>query len=199
LPYNRKAIAPWSTEREQGIESATVDSNIETPQYLQPVVNTGTIDLNGNWIGNATSDRVFKIDAEHLGIANGGDVLVPQAQPDFIDMTGYSRIFIALKPSNGGGFAIQAVMGPDTNTFANLTPVNAAALLKGSNPAATGNATSDLFNDGAEALTADVWNIFVIGGNTTTGELAGQKNMQFKITNNSGGASNITFAYLRVV
>lgn len=198
MPYNRKAIAPWSTEREQGIESATVDSNIETPQYLQPVVNTGNIDLNGNWIGVVTSDKLFTIDATHEAVANGAAVLSPQrANADFIDMTGFSRIFIALRPSNGGNCAIQAVMGPEK--FANLTPVNAASLLKGSNPSATGNATSDLFNDSAETLTADVWNIFVIGGNVTTGELAGQKNLQFKITNNSGGISDIDFAFLRVV
>lgn len=192
MPYNRKAIAPWSTEREQGIESATVDSNIETPQYLQPVVNTGTIDLNGNWIGNATSDRVFKIDAAHLAIANGGDVLVPQAQPDFIDMTGYTDLFIAIKPSNGGNYAIVAVMGPDTNTFANLTPLASARTLRIFEDQ---SATSEsAVNQSAEDCQSDLWNIFGIQG-----RLANQKNLQFKLTNNSGGNSDITFAYLRVV
>ena len=192
MPYNRKAIAPLSTEREQGIESATVDSNIETPQYLQPVVNTGTIDLNGNWIGNATSDRVFKIDAAHLAIANGGDVLVPQAQPDFIDMTGYTDLFIAIKPSNGGNYAIVAVMGPDTNTFANLTPLASAITLRIFEDQ---SATSEsAVNQSAEDCQSDLWNIFGIQG-----RLANQKNLQFKLTNNSGGNSDITFAYLRVV
>ena len=192
MVYNRKAIAPWSTEREQGIESATVDSNIETPQYLQPVVNTGTIDLNGNWIGNATSDRVFKIDAAHLAIANGGDVLVPQAQPDFIDMTGYTDLFIAIKPSNGGNYAIVAVMGPDTNTFANLTPLASARTLRIFEDQ---SATSEsAVNQSAEDCQSDLWNIFGIQG-----RLANQKNLQFKLTNNSGGNSDITFAYLRVV
>ena len=194
MPYNRKAIAPWSTERLQGIESATVDSNIETPQYLQPVVNTGVINKNGNWIGNVTSDRLFTIDATHEAVANGGDTLSPQSQPDYIDMTGFKDVFIAIKPTNGGNCAITAVMGPDTNTFANLTPVSAAATLKGTlknNPAAL----SYLFYDATESLTANVWNIFPIGD----GELAGQKNLQFKITNNSGGISDITFAYLRMV
>ena len=192
MPYNRKAIAPWSTEREQGIESATVDSNIETPQYLQPVVNTGTIDLNGNWIGNATSDRVFKIDAAHLAIANGGDVLVPQAQPDFIDMTGYTDVFIAIKPSTGGNYAIVAVMGPDTNTFANLTPLASARTLRIFEDQ---SATSEsAVNQSAEDCQSDLWNIFGIQG-----RLANQKNLQFKLTNNSGGNSDITFAYLRVV
>ena len=193
MPYNRKAIAPWSTERLQGIESATVDSNIETPQYLQPVVNTGVINKNGNWIGNVTSDRTFTIDATHEGIANGGATLSPQAQPDFIDMTGFKDIFIAILNTNGGNFAIDAVMGPDTNTFANLTPVKAGYTLKGNMPQGTTSDFENLFIDSAESLVADVWNIFVIGEN-----LRDQKNLQFKITNNSGAESDITFAYLRV-
>jgi len=190
LPYNRKAIAPWSTERLQGIESATVDSNIETPQYLQPVVHTGVINKDGNWIGNVTSDRLFTIDATHEGIANGGATLSPQAQPDRIDMAGYSSLFVAIKPSNSGNFKIESVMGPDTNTFANLTPVNAASGLKKINVGQ--NAFALAVDDSAEALAA-VWNIFVIYD-----VLAGQKNLQFKITNNSGAESDITFAYLRV-
>ena len=72
-------------------------------------------------------------------------------------------------------------MGPDTQPFANLSPVNPAVTLRGSNTGATGNSLSDLFADGAETLSANVWNIFVIGGNATTGELGAQRNMQFKL------------------
>ena len=197
MPYNRKAIAPWSTERLQGIESATVDSNIETPQYLQPVVNTGVINKDGNWIGNVTSDRLFTIDATHEAVANGAAVLSPQAQPDFIDMTGYSDLFIAIKPSTGGNCRIDAVMAPSTNTFANLTPINGGAELKGTidDSYAGGAATvTALFSDSVETMTVGVWNIFIIGR-----RLRGQKLLQFKITNNSGGISNIDFAYLRLV
>ena len=195
MVYNRKAIAPWSTEREQGIESATVDSNIETPQYLQPVVNTGDIDLNGNWIGVRTSDKLFTIDATFEGIANGGAILAPQrADHDFIDMTGFRDVMIAIKPSNTGNYAIQAVQGPDSISYANLSPINAGEALRGSttnNP----NQISNLFSDSAESMNADMWQIFAIGQQ----ELANQKLLQFKITNNSGGESNIDFAYLRVV
>ena len=45
-------------------------------------------------------------------------------------MTGYKDIAIAIKPSNGGNYAIVAVMGPDDVSFANLKPVNAAATLR---------------------------------------------------------------------
>ena len=132
-----------------------------------------------------------------LGVANTGEILTPSSNPDGtwpLDMTGYKDVFIAIKPSNGGNYAITAVMGPDSNSFANLTPVNAAAILKGtikSNPAAFSN----LFSDTSESLDADVWNIFPIGD----GELANQKLLRFKITNNSGGSSDIETAFMRMV
>jgi hypothetical protein len=190
--YNRKAIAPWSLEREQGIESATVDSNIETPQYLQPVVNTGVINKDGNWIGVETSDKLFTIDPPHLAIPNGAAVLSPQrADHEFIDMTGFENIFIAIKVSNGGNYATAAVMGPSTYSFANLTPVNGGANLKG---AVRRNDMDNLLVDSSDNMTADVWNIFIIKS-----QLSNQKLLQFSITNNSGAESNIEFAYQRVV
>ena len=195
MVYNRKAIAPWSTERSQGIESATVDSNIETPQYLQPVVNTGSIDLNGNWIGVATSDKLFTIDAAHEGIANGGETLSPQAQPDFINMTGFSDLFIGIKPTVTGAYAISAVMGPNTNPFANLTPVTAGRTLYWAGPSRADQTTfNSILFDASETLVADQWNIFSIQGRAK-----GQKLLQFKITNNSGAESDIQFAYQRLI
>ena len=194
MPYNRKAIAPWSTEREQGIESATVDSNIETPQYLQPVVNTGNIDLNGNWIGVRTSDKLFTIDSAHEGVPNGAVVLSPQkSDADFIDMTGYQSLFIALQVSNAGNYTLEAVMGPDTNTFANLTPLDPNSVLQLAY-AQSPTGLADAFKAVNTALTVDVWEIIDIQE-----RLSDQKNLQFRITNNSGDASNINFAYMRLI
>jgi len=197
MVYNRTGYAPWSLTREAGVQSATVDGTIEVPQYIQPVLDTGFVDEKGNWKGSKSSDEVFFIDAPHIGIANGGAILAPQtADRDFINMTGFNNIFIAIKPSNAGNYAISAVMGPDTNTFANLTPVNPAATLKGA-PAyypQSATITDNLFNDTAESLTENVWNIFIIEQ-----RLKDQKNMQFKIINNSGGSSDIEFAYQRLV
>jgi len=51
-----------------------------------------------------------------------------------------------------------------------------------------------LFNDNACALIADVWNIFYIAN-----VLKNQKLLQFKITNNSGGNSDIETTFLRLV
>ena len=86
-------------------------------------------------------------------------------------------------------------MGPDTRYFANLQPVNAAATLKGTNGSRIDqNVMYELFSDTAESCTADVWNIFAI-----MDRLRGQKNMQFKITNNTGDASDLEFGYMRIV
>ena len=196
MVYNRKATAPWSAQREAGIESATVDSPIEVPQYLQPIVYTGIIDKEGNWTGIESSDKLFTIDTTHEGVPNGAAVLVPQKQPDFINMTGYNKLFIAIKNSSGSTFGITAVMGPDTNTFANLTPLNAGSTLKGISGTVGSPTFATLVSDSSEALTDSVWNIFYIGQD---GILANQKNLQFKITNSSGGSSDIQFAYMRIV
>jgi len=194
MVYNRTGYAPWSLTREAGVQSATVDGTIEVPQYIQPTINTGFVDIKGNWKGVRSSDETFFIDAPHLGVPNTGEVLVPQtADRDFIDMTGFSDIFIAIMPTNTGNYGMTAIMGPSDKPFANLTPVHAASYLKGT--PGTQTDLEDLFNDTSQALTADVWNIFAI----TRHRLSNQKSMQFMITNNSGGNSDITFAYLRVV
>ena len=106
-------------------------------------------------------------------------------------MTGFQDLFIALKVSNGGNYAVAGVMGPDSYNFANLNPVNAAANLKG---AVRRNDMDTVLLDSSEAMTADVWNIFIIKS-----QLAHQKLLQFMITNNSGGNSDIQFASLRLV
>jgi len=192
MVYNRKAISPWSVEREAGIESATVDSNIEVPQYLQPTVNTGFIDEKGFWKGNKSSDEVFKFYQKDEAIANGATFITAKG----FDMTGFNDVTMAIKPTNGGACALEACMGADgTNPYANLTPLNNAAGLR----IATDGEPSDegmysAFYDASENLTADVWNIFIIQG-----RLRNWKLLQFKITNNSGGNSTFETTFLRIV
>jgi len=191
----RSVNSPWGNVYKEGLPSTAVDDKTLVDQEVRPVINTGSIDVRtGKWEGVTLSDEDFRIDAEHLAIPNGAAVLSPQSQPDRINTTGFQDLAIALKVSNGGTFSIVAVMGPDTNTFANLTPVDAAVTLKG---AFRSTATQDDFETlifDSETLTANVWNIFMIQG-----RVPNQKNMQFKITNSSGGESSIQFAYLRVV
>ena len=193
---NRRGLAPWSLSREAGIESATVDGTIEVPQLVQPVLDTGFVDEKGDWKGAKSSDKDFIAFLTDPGIANGGTILTPDVNPDGtwpLDMTGYSSIFIALKPSNGGNYAMSAVMGPDSVSFANLSPVNAATTLRGLH-APQEKSMDELFVDSAETCTVDVWNIFYIAN-----VLTNQKLLQFKITNNSGGSSDIETAFMRIV
>jgi hypothetical protein len=190
-----KDFAPWSAETAEGIKTDPVDSNIDVKQQVVPALSVGTINAKtGEWTGVLESDTAFLIDATHEAVANGADVLVPQSQPDYIDMTGFNDLFIAIKPSNGGNVAITAVMGPDTNTYANLTPVNAAGNIRGANLDIEPSDFDTLFADTGESLVLNVWNIRSIKS-----LMSNQKLLQFKITNNSGGPSNIQFAYLRVV
>ena len=187
MVYNRTGIAPWSVDKESGVTSATVDSKIEVPQYIQPVLNTGVVDEKGIWQGVTASDTDFAFYHKGNAVPNGEVELASTC-----DMTGFNDIQLAIRPTNGGNFAIEAVMGPDTNSYANLNPVNAAATLRGWFE--TNTAMVDLLNDSVEALTADVWNIFYIGS-----RLKNQKLLQFKLTNNTGGDSDIEVMYMRIV
>ena len=188
----RKVYAPYSTTGEQ-VGQTPVEGYVDVKQEIQPIILTGELGKDGEWSGVTVSDKTFNIDAEHLEIANGAEVLVPQkADHEYIDMTGFNSLFIALKVSNGGNFAIQSVMGPDTYPFANLTPIDAAS---GIEVLYAGNNSFNIgLDDGAEPATADVWNIYYV-----IDRLANQKLLQIKITNNSGGESSIQFAALRVV
>jgi hypothetical protein len=85
-------------------------------------------------------------------------------------------------------------MGPDDFSYANLKPVNPASTLTGNIPDGFGVTLRDLFNDSSQALTANVWNIFIVGN-----VLRSQKLLQFSITNNSGGESDIETAFMRMV
>ena len=191
---NRRGLAPWSLAREAGIESATVDGTIEVPQYVQPVLDTGFVDEKGDWKGAKSSDKDFIALQTDLGIANGGNFITPGQNPDGtwpLDMTGYSDLFLAIKPTNGGNYAVTAIMGPADVSFANLSPVNAAATLKG---AIRRNDFDTALVDSADSMTADVWNIFIIQD-----QLKHWKTLQFNIVNNSGGSSDIETAFMRLV
>jgi hypothetical protein len=196
MANKRTGLAPWSLSREAGIESATVDGRIDVPQILQPVIDTGFVDDKGNWKGTKSSDEQFIAFQTDEGIPNSGQILTPSAISDTrwpINMTGYKHILLAIKPTNGGNVNITAVMGPDSNSFANISPVNSASSLRG-NLGAGNSGMSDLLLDSSESLTADVWNIF-----TCSDTLHDQKLLQFKIINNSGGESTIETAFMRLV
>ena len=194
MAENRRGISPWSVERQAGIESATVDSNITVPQIMQPTLDSGFIDEKGDWKGRKSSDQVFSFFSKDEAIANGGEVQAP-ADIGSLSMIGFSDIQVAIRPTNGGNFAIKAVMASDGDIpYYNLKPPNAAATLKGLIPTMGSVRLDELFNDPQDALVADVWNIFMIKG-----VLSDQARLGFVITNNSGGESDIETAFLRLV
>lgn len=191
----RRTNSPWGSSYKEGLPSRAVDSNVNVDQNVRATITTGVIDVaTGQWQGITVTDPQMIPGATAEGIANTGDVLFPgTANAENIDMTGYTDIFIAFKVTNGGNYAISAVQGNDTQGgFGGLTPLAAARALRGTRN--EGQVISDLLIDTADELHTDGWNIFFIGGN-----LRGQKNMQFKVTNNSGGISTIEFAFMRVV
>jgi len=195
----RKAYTPFSTSSEAGVTAAPVEGYIDVTQDVRPTVDTGFIDSKGIWIGHVTSDKQFIIYKDEA-IGNGGTIITPSVNADGtwpLDMTGFSHIQIAVKPTNGGNYAMKAVMGPDSISYANLAPVNAAASLKMINQTDSSSSSGgfyDAVNDVAESLTADVWNIFTIYD-----RLESQKLLQFQITNNSGDVSTIETAFMRLV
>jgi len=195
MVHKRKAYTPFSTSSEAGVTTAPVEGYINVDQEIKPTVDTGFIDSKGIWIGHVTSDSQFIIYRDEA-IANGGTILTPTANPDGtwpLDMSGYNDLLIGLKPTNGGQYQLVAVMGPNTVSFANLNPVDAADGLRiASDP--TNNAFTDLLNDTNETCTADVWTIFSLPSRAK-----GQKLLQFAITNSSGGISTIETAFMRLV
>ena len=198
MAEKRTGYAPYSLTREAGVQSATVNGTIDVIQEIRPTINSGFLDEKGDWKGIKSSEEIFHSFGKDVGIPNGGEILSPQQLGDRwpLDMTGFNDLQIAIKPTNGGNYAISAIMGPDTNSYANLNPVNPASLLI-SNGYPQQQYHSDfetIFQDGAQSLTADVWNIFII-----TEILKHQKLLQFKIVNNSGGESDIETAYMRLV
>jgi len=190
----RKAYTPFSTSNEAGVSAAPVEGFIEVTQDVRPTIDTGFVDSKGKWIGHQTSDTSFNIYQKDIGIANGNNFITPAQNPDGtwpLDMTGYSDLFLAIKPSSGGNYAVTAIMGPADVSFANLSPVNAAATLKG---AIRRNDFDTALVDSADSMTADVWNIFIIQD-----QLKHWKTLQFNIVNNSGAQSDIETAFLRLV
>lgn len=190
----RKSIAPWSERVAEGLIDQPIDSTITASQTLRATVDTGFIDQTGTWKGIVSSDPIFSITQTDIGIANTGTFLTPSKNADGtwpLDMTGYSDLFIAVKPTNGGNYAITAVMGPDDIPFGGLSPVNAAATLRG---CIRRNDMDTVLLDSADSMTADVWNIFIIQD-----QLKHYKTLQFLMVNNSGGSSDIQTAFMRLV
>jgi hypothetical protein len=197
MEKKRKAYAPFSLTSEAGVGQTPVEGYVDVNQMIYPSVDTGVIDENGEWKGVKASDKEFKFFTKDELVTNGQHILTPSANPDEtwpLDMTGYNDLLVAIKPSNGGNYAITAVMGPDSVSYANLSPINPATTLRGLVPQYAANSFNNILSDTAESLNSNVWAIIMIQD-----ILKNQKLLQFKITNNSGGESNIECAFMRLI
>ena len=193
-----RTITPFSTRAKEGATDSPLGDFVNVDQAIVSTADVGFYDSNtGKLIGVIASDQRFGNIQTDASIANTGTIITPSANADGtwpLDMTGYNDIIIAIKPTNGGNYAIKGVMGPDgAGGFGGLTPVNAATTLRGL-MAPQEKSMDEFFVDSAETLTADVWNIFIIGS-----VLRNQKLLMFSITNNSGGISTIDTAFMRMI
>jgi hypothetical protein len=194
MDKKRKVYAPFSLTSEAGVAQTPVEGYIDVNQTIYPTVNTGTINENGKWAGVKSDDEDFIGFSKDIAIPNGGVILAPTGSgklSTFIDMSGFETLQVALKVTRAGGYGMTTVFGPDTERYANLSPIAA-----GENITVNDNSTTfgTVVADGSETLTADFWHVFTI-----LYRAKGQKNMQIKITNGSGGNSDIEFAYRRLV
>jgi len=197
MAQKREGYAPFSIERKAGVQSATVNGTIDVVQEIRPTLTTGFVDEKGDWKGLKSSEEQFHSFGVDVGIPNTGTITQPQVASGTIwpiDMTGFKHLYMAIRPTNGGNYAIKAIMGPADLSFANLRDVNAGTTLRGNEPQTVPSDMTELFSDGAESLTADVWNIFLLRD-----IFMEQKLLQFIITNNSGGESDIETAFMRLV
>jgi hypothetical protein len=197
MARKRKAYAPFSLTSEAGVAQTPVEGYIDVDQTIYPTVSTGTINENGKWAGIKSDDTEFFGFTKAEAIPNGGEFLCPDtATIPSLDMVGFRDLFIAFRPSEGGGsgFNILAVMGPDTERFANLEPVASGAILRGNNSQASPADFETLFLEGAQTMTQDKWNIFSINE-----ILRNYQNLQFKVTNNTGATATVEVAFMRLV
>ena len=197
MSNKRTGYAPWSLTREAGVQSATVNGTIDVTQDVRPNIDCGFVDEKGNWQGRKSSDETFIGITKAESIPNSGEMLLPDTNNfPSIDMTGFNDLFVAMKTTRTGNVATTAIAGPDTKAFANLTPVASGQVLRGAS--LPQNSTADfqpLFEDASQDLPADVWNIFILQG-----VVAHQKNLQFKVVNNTGGTiGTFEFAFMRLV
>ena len=189
--YNKRTgYAPWSLTREAGVQSATVNGTIDVPQFCQPTIDTGVIDEKGNWKGVKASDEVFINFQTDLAIADNSEIISNKV----IDMYGYSRLNIAIQVSRSGNYFFELLFGGDVNDrYLNLQPIVTQRSPKATiRTDSSTNAFITLLSDQEDLDVTDVWKVFQVN------DLQDFK-LKLKITNQSGGNSNIQTAIQRLI
>ena len=194
MDKKRKVYAPFSLTSEAGVAQTPVEGYIDVNQAIYPTVSTGVVNENGKWTGVKSDDAEFIGFTKAEAIGNGEHILFPATNNHpSIDMTGFNDLFIAIKSSATGDIAIRAMSGPDTERFANITVAHGITYKGNYND---GNATlEENIVDSTETLsTADAFFVYMLQSRARN-----YRNLQFRITNNTGGIANFDFAFMRLV
>jgi hypothetical protein len=196
MEKKRKVYAPFSLTSEAGVAQTPVEGYIDVNQTIYPTINTGTVNENGKWTGVKSDDEEFMGFTKAEAVASGGVVLFPDTtNHPSIDMTGFKHLQFAVKSSRSDTVKLNAVTGPDTVAFANLSPVQPAADCKFmSSSRYVDEAFDNVLNDTSEIMSADAWRLF-----TVLDRAQGQKNMQIRLENNAGDPTDFEFAFRRLV
>tara|TARA_R100000654_G_scaffold10207_1_gene22883 strand:+ start:105 stop:692 length:588 start_codon:yes stop_codon:yes gene_type:complete len=195
MDKKRKVYAPFSLTSEAGVAQTPVEGYIDVNQTIYPSVSTGTINENGTWTGVKSDDEEFFGFTKAEQVDGGTTFLTPDTGTvNFIDMSGFRHLQIAVLCNRSINIKLEALMGPDTNRFANLSPVAPAALLKFVD-GATGQTNFDnVLRDTSEAISSVGWNLF-----TVMNRMQGQKMMQIRVGNEDASAANFEVAFRRLV
>ena len=196
MDRKRKAYAPFSQTSEAGVAQTPVEGYIDVNQTIYPIVNTGVVNENGKWEGVKSSDTEFFGFTKAVEVPGSATFLTPDTNNHpSIDMRGFRHLQIAVKCSRSINIKFEALSGPDTVQYANLSPVQPANLLKMTSTSPFNTSTFDnVLRDTAEAVSA---NFFVVY--TIYDRMADQINMQIRIGNEDASAADFEVAFRRLV
>tara|TARA_B100000161_G_scaffold124836_1_gene88558 strand:+ start:2879 stop:3451 length:573 start_codon:yes stop_codon:yes gene_type:complete len=190
MEKKRKVYAPFSLTSEAGVAQTPVEGYIDVNQTIYPTVNTGTVNENGTWTGVTANDSEFINLQKDEVIADGANII----SVNTIDMFKHDIVMFALKVSNAGDYNVAfMVSGSENNDkYFNLNPVNTNITAEATVRTDSQTHVLDhIFND-TIPMSADVWHPVKIN------DCKGFK-LIARITNNSGGNSNIEHAIMRIV
>ena len=194
MEKKRKVYAPFSLTSEAGVAQTPVEGYIDVNQVIYPTVSTATVNEHGKWTGVKSDDTEFKGLSKAVSLPDGESEYFPNVgkDPQSIDMSGFSTLQFAIKPTQAGNHLLVAVQGASTDPFLNLSPINALEAVKILD--ANNSNFEEAMND-TESVTADVWTIFTV----PFPRLLGQTNLKIRVRNNTGSTEDLEFAYRRLV
>jgi len=190
MEKKRKVYAPFSLTSEAGVGQTPVEGYIDVNQVIYPTVSTGTVNENGNWTGIKTSDSEFFNLQKDLAIADNGEILSNKV----INMFNYDILMLALKVSRAGNYEFGILQGGDADdAYFNLKPVSTAQALRATvRTDSNTNAFTTLLSDQETISDTNTWLIYKIN------DLKGFK-LKYRVTNQSGGNSDMETAIMRIL